>query len=183
MPPFRSRLSLTITTLLFSGGGFFVGSGCSPPASPSLSPELAQTLRVVTIDYNDLVALAVRRWNTESKDPQYAHLLDPENVMLSPTLRESLQEIFPPEPDVAPENVFVAYIDEVSIPHPDFAFLTVRTTNRYDATEFAIVCERVDGTWQIRDYFVVAEGLLQTALHNFNWDGYESSLVREGLIK
>ena len=169
------RIALTAGLMLFA-------SSCSQRASRSLSPEVAQTLNVAKNDYSELVRISLRRWSTEDKDPKFAYSLDPDNPLITAATRRSLDEIFRPEADVIPEDSYVAYIDEVAIPHTNFAFLTMRTTNRYDATEYAIVCERTPDGWRVRDYFLVAEGLMQTALHNFNWDGYESRLIRDGLV-
>jgi hypothetical protein len=177
--PRFSRFALVLLTVGLLG----LGAGCSQRAnSRSLSPQAATGMNVATRDYNAILEIALRAWHTKDRFAEFSYTLDPDNPLISKRVRTAVAELFPVEPEALPENSFVIYIDEAAIPHANFAFLTMRTTNRYDATEYAIICQRFDAEWQIRDFFLVAAGLMQTSLHNFNWDGYESRLIRDGLI-
>ena len=159
------------------------GSGCeSTHSRKPVGPSAVKSRSVGSGDYNKIVRLALERWNMVGKESQFAYVLDPDNRQLSSRLRASVAKIFPTPPDVAPENVYVLYLDEVAIPDENFAFVTMRATNSYDAVEFAVVCQKVEQEWTIREYFLVAEGLLHTSLHNFNWEAYRSRLIRNGEI-
>lgn len=161
----------SITGLLIFGV-----SACKSPTVHSLGFNVTESLPVSNTDYRKIVEISILRWSQDDQNGQYAYTLDPDNVRLGTETPPALGHVLASEPDALPENNFVIFIDEVVVPEPEFVYLTMRTTNRYEGTEFTIVLERIENGWQVRDYFLIAEGLLNITLQNFSWKAYKAGM-------
>jgi hypothetical protein len=173
---YRPYLLEILPITVFAGLMIFGLNACKTPADHSLSLHVSESLYLSNADYLKIVEKSLLHWSPEDQNGQYAYTLDPENARLGTTVPTSLGHVIASQPDAMPENNFVIYIDEVVVPEPDYAFITIRTTNRYEATEFALVFERNENAWQVRDYFLIAEGLLNTTLLNFSWEVYKAGI-------
>lgn len=168
--PLGEALRLTSLSALI----LLAGNACKSPAQHSFRPEVSESIKVSNSQYRKIVETGLTYWSQKDLNPAYAYSLDPSNSRLGVAIPTSLQHILTPRPDVMPENQFIIYIDEVVLSEDNLAFITMRTTNRFEATEYAIVFEKTELAWRVRDYFLIAEGLLNTALHNFSWKVYQS---------
>jgi hypothetical protein len=174
----RLVLGVSLVTLL----GSLAGCNSTPDAKP-VRPASLRGPRNAQAEYNQLVRLALEHWNVSSKASQFSYVLDPDNRRLSPRLRASVAALFPAAPEVEPENTYVLYIDRVAVPDENFAYVTIRTTNRYDAVEITIVCQKIDQKWTFWETIFISEGLMETSLLNFNWETYRARLVSNGELE
>ena len=168
--PFGEALRLTTLSTLI----LFAGNACKSPASHTFRPEVTKSIKFSNSEYRKIVETGLSYWSQKDLNAEYAYTLDTENPRMGVAVPASLQHILSPRSDVMAGNHFVIYIDEVVLSEDNLAFITMRTTNRFEATEYAIVFERAGSEWRVRDYFLIAEGLLNTALLNFSWKAYQS---------
>ena len=169
-PPLGGALRLATFFVLI----LFASNACKSPAHHSLRTEITEGIKVSNLEYRKIVETGLSYWSQKDLNSAYAYTLDPLNSRMGVVVPAALQHVLTPRPDVLPENQFIIYIDEVVRSEDGLAFLTMRTTNRFEATEYAIVFEPVETAWRVRDYFLIAEGLLNTALINFSWEVYQS---------
>lgn len=154
-------------------------SACQNRPIPSFDTEKIKSLPVSYTTYRKIAEIGLIQWSEEDQNSRYAYVMDSENPKMKAKLPASLSEILAPKPNNSPEDTYVIYIDEVVIPELNFAFLTMRTTNRFEAHEYTIVFEQTEQGWQVLDYYFIAGSLIETALKHFSWEVYKAKLQYE----
>lgn len=120
-------------------------------------------------------AFAFRHWEEHSRNDAFTYVVDPYDRRLPPRFRQRLQALLPRPQEVVEDQNRTFAFDKIVFPEGDWAYVTYRESDPFHAIEYTDVL-RLDGEqWVLLDHFVVAEGLMNTVMIDFQWAMYRET--------
>jgi hypothetical protein len=142
-------------------------------ASPgSLSAQPHQRGKAFSREQRSAITVAFAHWEQHVRDRHFTYEIDPFDPRLPYRFRQSLQSKLPQTSSADPEQHRVIAFERVEFPRANWAFVAYRESNRYHALEYTDVLRWENNTWVLQDHFLVAEGLLDTVIMDFQWLRY-----------
>lgn len=130
------------------------------------------------------VAFAFRHWEEHSRTEALPYQVDSYDRRLPPRFRQRLQAMLPELSVIDGEPAWTFAFNRIVFPEDNWAYVVYRESNPYHAIEYADVLRWVDEQWVLMDHLVIAEGLMDTVMTDFQWSAYRAThLNHEGRLE